>query len=74
LAKGGLDRWLLAAWVAIGLPLALIAFADLASRHFDFALWEGANYMGPALPFLLCWLAWEEPGSVALTESAPMAF
>jgi hypothetical protein len=64
LAKGGVDRWMLAAWVAIGLPLALISFADLAWKHFDFALWEGANYMGPALPFLLCWLAWEEHGSV----------
>ena len=72
LAKGGIDHWMLAIWVAIGLPLALISFSDLASHHFDFALWEGANYMGPALPFLLGWMAWEEQGPVPSTESGPM--
>jgi hypothetical protein len=69
LAKGGLDRWMLAAWVAFGLPLALISFSDLITRHFDFALWAGANYLGPALPFLLCWMAWEEQGASPFRES-----
>jgi hypothetical protein len=68
LAKGGLDQWMLAAWVAIGLPLALISLLDLVNRRFDLALWEGANYLGPAMPFLLCWLAWEEHGSLSLNE------
>ena len=72
LAKGGIDHWLLATWVAMGLPLALISFSDLTSNHFDFAGWGGANYMGPALPFLLGWMAWEEQGPLPLTESAPM--
>lgn len=72
LAKGGIDQWMLATWVAIGLPLALISFSDLASKEFDFALWGGANYMGPALPFLLGWMAWEEQGPVPLTVTAPM--
>jgi hypothetical protein len=69
LAKGGVDHWMLATWVALSPSLALISFADLFNEHFDLANWNGANFLIPALPFLLCWIAWEEQEPSPLIKS-----
>lgn len=45
-----LPSWILSCWFTIFLGMALAAFGDLWMVSFSFAQWEGANYLGVALP------------------------
>jgi hypothetical protein len=52
-----LVSWLFYLWLALFTPLAFITFADLMyRRHFDFAAWEGANYLLVPLAALVSYI------------------
>ncbi|MBU1637284.1 hypothetical protein KKC97_06410 [bacterium] len=45
-----LPSWILNSWITIFLGMTFAALGDLWSSSFQFAQWEGANYLGIALP------------------------
>jgi hypothetical protein len=45
-----LPSWILNCWITIALGMTFAALGDLWSSSFQFAQWEGANYLGVAMP------------------------
>jgi hypothetical protein len=50
---GSLDSWLTHLAFCLGVPLAFLAFGDLAWSDFELARWQGANYLMVPLPLYL---------------------
>ena len=48
--KNDLPSWILNCWITIFLGMTFAALGDLWSSSFVFSQWEGANYLGVALP------------------------
>jgi hypothetical protein len=51
--KNNLDSWLLWFSLLIATPLIFISLGELRNVGYDFARWEGANYIMPAAPSVL---------------------
>ncbi len=68
-----LTSWLLFLWIGLVTPLAFVASGDLwVHRHFDFALWEGANYLILPFPALVAYIALKARGGMgAIRGRAP---
>jgi len=48
-----IESWTISFFICLAIPLATIALGELRSTGFQWALWEGANYLVPATPLLL---------------------
>lgn len=57
--------WLCAAWFPLSIPMAFLALGDLQTRGWNFALWEGANYLMPCIPPFVFYLG------AKLTDNLP---
>lgn len=55
-----LDEWLFYLWLVLVVPLAFVSLGDLFSCGFDFARWEGANYLGVLMPIFVAWITHRE--------------
>jgi hypothetical protein len=51
-----MSGWLFDIWLCLAVPLAFIAYGGLKAVHFNFSLWEWANYLFPAGPLFLIYM------------------
>jgi len=45
--------WMMSVFICMAVPLSAVSLAQLGQTGWRFALWEGANYLAPAIPLLL---------------------
>ena len=55
--KQSIESWLYSVFVCLSIPLTTISIGEFISSNFNFAEWEGANYLVPVIPILLFYLA-----------------
>lgn len=48
--QNSIESWMVYFFICISIPLATIAFGELSTIGFQFALWEGANYLAVPAP------------------------
>ena len=51
------ESWMQSFFICLSIPLAAIAIGELVTVNFQLGIWEGANYLMPATPILLFWVA-----------------
>ena len=51
--------WLMWFSFSLFIPLFFISFGELRKVHYTFAIWEGANYIMPAVPGILLYLFYD---------------
>jgi len=50
-------EWLYGVWLVLAVPLFFISLGELRSVGWNFARWEGANYLFPSVPCYLFYMA-----------------
>jgi hypothetical protein len=55
--RNDLPSWILNHWITLAVAMGFAGLGDLWASHFQFAFWEGANYLGVAIPGYAAYLA-----------------
>lgn len=55
--RDNLSSWLFFLWLPVATALFFAGLGDLFSCGFDFARWEGANYVAVQMPVIAAWMA-----------------
>jgi len=65
-----MTSWLYGVWLCLFIPLLLISFGELRMASWNFARWEGANYLFPCIPLFLFYVAAKYWDSAELQEAS----